>query len=393
MKKIECRLCKSKKLYQFLDLGYHPHSDQFRDNIDEPEVQYPLRLNQCEDCGFVQLSHVVDGKEMYQKDYLYESSITKTADAHWTNFAKTVCEKLGITSGKYLDIGGNDGTLALKFKEQGMDVTNIDPCFEVGDISRNRGVNTLSDFFKDEVVEGGNYDLITGANVFAHVDNLDIFMKGIDMNLSEHGVFVFESPYLGDFISGLEYDTVYHQHLSYLSLKPLIKFLAKHGFEVFDVERHPLHGGGFRCFIARKGICTVEPSVKELADSESFDELTMKSFGLKSEAHAKALYEYVSDLYGQRKKIVCFSAPAKGMTLLNYTGIGRFISGISEKSSLKIGRYTPGTHIRIVPDSSIIETQPDYAVILAWNFADEIIKNNPNYKGKWIIPLPIIEVR
>jgi hypothetical protein len=200
------------------------------------------------------------------------------------------------------------------------------------------------------------------------------------------GVFVFESPYFQDFIDGLEYDTVYHQHLSYLSLKPLVPFLAEHGLEVFDVERTELHGGGFRVFIAHDGQKEVKPSVQEMIDSENFTEQDLMAWGKECAKHKDKLFNVIYTLYSKGKTIACVSAPAKGMTMLNYTGIGRYVSLITEKSRLKIGRYTPGDKLLIQSDEELIKQQPDYAVLLAWNFSKEIIKNNPDYKGTWIIP-------
>ena len=385
-KQTNCRLCQSDNMFKFLDLGYHPHSDQFRKTNDEPEERYPLTLYRCRECGLAQLGQVVDAHELYTKDYLYEASITKTADKHWSELVEDVVETTGITEGVSVDIGGNDGTLALKFKEKGFDAYNIDPCTEVCEISASKGVQTINDFWNGQV----EADIITGTNVFAHVDDLDNFTENIAKKL--RGVFVFESPYFADFLEGLEYDTVYHQHLSYLSLKPLIPFLEKYGLRVFDVKRTPLHGGGFRVYIDQ-GERDVSPRVKEMLSNENWTEKELMEWGEKVKEHRDKLFDLVYSLYKEGKTIACVSSPAKGMTLLNYTGIGRYISLITEKSKLKIGRYTPGTKIKIEGDEELIKRQPDYALLLAWNFADEIIKNNKEYKGKWLIPLPTIEVR
>jgi SAM-dependent methyltransferase len=387
MKVKNCRLCKSENLYEFLDLGGHPHSDQFRKTNDEPEMRYPLRLVMCRDCGLAQLSYVVEPEEMYTKDYLYEASITKTADKHWGELADDVIAISGIKSGRAIDIGGNDGTLSLKFKERGFTVLNIDPCEEVANISRTRGVETITAFFNKNL-KTEPADIVTGTNVFAHINDLDSFAEALLSILKPNGIFVFESPYFGEFLKGLEYDTVYHQHLSYLSLKPLIPFLAKYGLEIFDVKFSELHGGAFRCYIARQGQRTVNPIVFKSVSKETWSEEYLMKWGVKCQKHRDELFDLVYDLYKQGRTICCVSAPAKGQTLLNYTGIGRFISFVTEKSKLKIGRYTPGTKIKIVGDEELHKA--DYALILAWNFAEEIMSNNKDYKGTWIIPLPNI---
>lgn len=385
-----CRLCGSEKMYEFLDLGYHPHSDQFRKTNDEPEMRYPLKLMMCE-CGLAQLSYVVEKEVMYTEDYLYEASITETASKHWAALVDDVIETTGFSGGNSVDIGGNDGTLSLKFKDRGFSVTNVDPCKEVGDISRSRGVRTITNFFcKAVATEVGKADIVTGTNVFAHVNDLDAFMEAVKLVLKEDGVFVFESPYFQDFLEGLEYDTVYHQHLSYLSLKPLIPFLRKFGMEVFDVRRTKLHGGGFRVYIAREGKREIKPCVAELVATENWDKEKLMAWGEVCKMHREELFELVYDLYKQGKTICCVSSPAKGMTLLNYTGIGRFISFVTEKSKLKIGRYTPGTKIKIVGDDQLHKA--DIAILLAWNFSKEIMANNSNFKGEWIIPLPNIRI-
>ena len=392
MKKTTCRLCKSKDLNCFLDLGFHPHSDQFRATVDNEESYYPLRVARCRDCGFVQLDYVVPPQEMYQKDYFYESSITATGAAHWTEFASTVVNKLGLKPGDgMIDIGSNDGTLLSKFKALGMKVCGIDPCKELTDIANSRGIPSVNDFFSSPAVKlakntTGEIKLITGSNVFAHIDDLDDVMKVVTENLAADGVFVFESPYFGDFFEGLQYDTVYHQHLSYISLKPVVQFFKKFGLEVFDIDRRPIHGGSFRVYSGRNR--KPNAAVNQMLESENWTDADMESFAKKTMQHREDLFDLVYSLHKQGKKIAAISSPAKGQTLLNYTGVGRYMEFATDKSKLKQGRYTPGTHLKILSDDELIKTQPDYALLLAWNFADEIMRNNKDYKGKWIIPIP-----
>jgi len=384
MKVTNCRMCDSTNLTEWLDLGSHPHSDQFRRDKDTPEMQYPLRVLVCNDCGLSQLSYVVEKEVMYTEDYLYEASITKTADKHWGELADDVIKRTGITSGLAVDVGGNDGTLSLKFKERGFDVINIDPCKEVTDISRERGVETITDFFCERALPDKKADIVTGTNVFAHVHDLNTFMKDIKTLLKEDGVFVFESPYFGEFYKQTEFDTIYHQHLSYLSLKPLIKFLDKFDMEVFDVVFSELHGGAFRCYIARKGQRRVQPIVKQMADKENWD---LKEFAEKTKIFRDELMSLLWTLKKQGRSIAIVSSPAKGMTMMNYCGIkDNLVDFITEKSKLKIGRFTPGSHLKIMPDTELIKRQPDFALILAWNFAEEIIDNNREYMGTWIVP-------
>lgn len=382
MKAVKCRMCGSGNLKQWLDLGLSPHSDHFHKE-KEAEMFYPLGVSVCEDCGLNQLTYIVAKEELYLKDYLYESSITKTADAHWKEFADTVSAKVG-KPGLVIDVGGNDGTLLTKFQNIGYSVLNVDPTPEATQIAIDRGVPTRQEFFGAS--EYPKAELIVGANVFAHIDDLDTFIERVKDTLEEDGVFVFESPYFGEFLKGLEYSTVYHQHLSYLSLKPVVKFLAKHGLEVFDVEQHELHGGGFRVYIARNGQREVTTAVHVMLTNENWEMRDLEHFAEEVAEQRKEVLSIALDIKMRGGTIAVVSTPAKGNTFLNYTKIGDFIDFATDKSKLKQGRFLPGTGIEVFPDSELVKRQPTHVILLAWNFAHEIIQNNPDYKGTWIIP-------
>lgn len=385
MKKTTCRLCKSSDLVEFLNLGHHPHSDNFRKEKDLPETTYPLTLNQCQNCEFVQLGYTVSPEVLYDKDYLYESSITKTADKHWSEFVESVVETTGIREGSVLDIGSNDGTLLLKFKDKGFDVHGIDPCHDITEIANNRGIPTTTALFSKEALGDVSFDLITGSNVFAHIDDLDTTIKDVKALLKPQGVFVFESPYLGDFIDKLEYDTVYHQHLSYLALRPLTRFLARFGMEIFDVQFSDIHGGCFRCYIARAGDYPVHSKVLDTENLENFTLESLQEFARKVEENRIKLLDIILGFKKEGRSIVAISSPAKGQTLLNYTGAGKFLDFATDVSKLKQGRYTPGTHLLIKSDQELEGDQ--VGLLLAWNFKDEIMKNVPQIKT-WIVPVP-----
>lgn len=307
MKATNCRMCQSSNLKQWLDLGLHPHSDHFHKE-KEAEMFYPLGVSVCEDCGLNQLTYIVAKEELYLKDYLYESSITKTANDHWREFAESSVKKLGIEKDSLIvDIGSNDGSLLLKYKDEGMQVMGFDPTPEATQIAIDRGVPTVQDFFTQEKAlshfKENTVDLVVGTNVFAHVDNLDDFIDGVKSILKINGVFIFESPYFGEFLKGLEYDTVYHQHLSYLSLKPLVKFLEKHGMEAFDVEQHELHGGGFRVYIARKGQREVQSSVHAMLASETWEMRDLEHFADQTKESREKLNDVVRDIQLQGKSL------------------------------------------------------------------------------------------
>lgn len=399
-----CRLCGSSELHQYLDLGFTPPADQFRkkEELVFPEISYPLRVLLCKNCGLSQLSHVIDPRILYQHDYPYESSTTKTGKLHWDDFAAKVVKRLGLPQGSVVvDVGSNVGTLLFSFKELGMKVHGVDPAPNIAEMANENGIATLCEFFSTKSVptlleKNGNVDVIVGTNVFAHIDDLYEVMRAVELLLKEKGVFIFESPYLKHLVKNLEYDTIYHEHLSYLSLSPLVPFFASFGMEIFAVEESEIHGGSMRVHVSKKGVRDIDPEVFELIAAEEKEKLhtieLLQEFAQRVEKNRKDLMDIIEKLVSQGKSIAVVSTPAKGMTLLNYCGIThRHIVFATEKSRLKIGRYTPGGHIPILPDEALLSEKPDYALLLAWNFSKEIMANLKAYSdagGKFIIPIP-----
>ncbi len=399
-----CRMCASEDVTLYLDLGNHPPSDQFRtlEELSLPEVRYPLRVLLCQSCGLSQLSHVVDPRVLYQHDYPYESSTTKTGKMHWDEFAKNVVARLALPAGSLVvDIGSNVGTLLDSFKSTGMQVAGIDPAPNIVEKANAAGIPTVCDFYgipaaQEVVAAHGHAAAIVGTNVFAHIDDLDAVMAANKELLAPGGVFVFESPHFGPLVEHLEYDTIYHEHLSYLSLKPVVMFAERHGLEAFAVEESAIHGGSFRVYIGEKGMRPVDASIADLLAREEHEGLhsltTLQSFAKRVAENREALRRLVEELLASGKKIAGLSAPAKGMTLLNYCGFStRELAFLTEKSTLKIGRYSPGGYIPILDDAALLSEKADYALLLAWNFAPEIIKNTKEFSdagGKYIIPIP-----
>jgi len=399
-----CRMCKSDTLLQYLDLGHTPPADQFRKNeeLSLPEIKYPLRVLLCTTCGLSQLSHVVDPRVLYQYDYPYESATTATGRKHWQSFATAVCNRLGLKKGDLvIDVGSNDGTLLSFYKEQGMNVVGVDPAANIAVIANERGIKTYPAFYDSAVAKKilakhGKAMVIVGTNVFAHIDDLDEVFKASKLLLAPKGVFIFESPHFGTLVKNLEYDTIYHEHLSYLSLTPVVQFVKKFGMEVFAVEESEIHGGSFRVYIGRKGKYAIDKSVPTMLAKEKKDKLhdlkTLVAFSKRVAENRHILMTLIEKLLHQGKRIAVVSTPAKGMTLLNYAGLtNRHIAFATEKARLKIGRYTPGGHIPIRSDEALLTEQVDYALLLAWNFAKEIIANNEAFQkkgGKFIIPIP-----
>lgn len=399
-----CRMCKSDNLTQFLNLGFTPPADQFlhSEQLTEPEVHYPLEVMICNECGLAQLSHIVSPEILYQHDYPYESSMTSTGQRHWAEFARTVSERLGLgPEDLVIDIGSNVGVLLEAFKSNGTRILGVDPAGNIVQVAEKRGIETLNDFFGIDVAQQilstkGEATVITGTNVFAHIDDLDALMIAVKSLLNKRGVFIIEAPYFVNLIKNLEYDTIYHEHLSYLSVKPLVRFFARFGMEVFEIDRRDIHGGSIRVYVARAGMRPISPIVEELMQQEETMGVhtlgVLNDFALAVQQNREDLMWLLRELKHKGERIAGVSAPAKGMTLLNYCRIGQeTLDFVTEKSALKIGRFTPGTHIPVAPDSRLVEEMPGYALLLAWNFAAEIMENLHAYRqkgGKFIIPIP-----
>lgn len=399
-----CRLCTSISLKKFLDLGFTPPADGFlrREQLQEPEVWYPLEVMVCETCGFIQLSHVVSPEVLYRHDYPYESSITRSGQLHWNEFAETVTRRLGLGgSDLVIDIGSNVGVLLGAFRDSGTRILGVDPANNIVRIAEQRGIETINEFFGIEVArqivaEKGHASVITGTNVFAHVSDLHSFMLAVSLLLNDRGVFIFEAPYFANLIKHLEYDTIYHEHLSYLSVKPLVSFFRQFDMEMFDIEERDIHGGSFRVYVARSGRHAVSTVIAAMIAAEEEQGIysldVLDRFAADVAENRRELTWLLQSLKHEGRRLAAVSAPAKGMTLLNYCRLGtEVLDFVTEKSKLKIGRYTPGAHIPVCSDDVLLEQMPDYALLLAWNFAAEIMANLKEYSergGKFIIPIP-----
>ncbi len=384
----------------------HPHSDDFleKERLSEVEHMFPLRLVSCSDCGLLQIDYFVNPDILYRTNYVYESSITKSGVAHYKQMAADIAAKFSFAqdgSSLAVDIGSNVGVLLTGFKEQGFNVLGVDPAEKVASKANANGIKTIIDYFSRDVAkqivsEFGTAKVVTGTNVFAHLHDIDSATEGIAALLDEDGVLVIEAPYALDFIEKVEYDTTYHQHIGYLSVKPMQAYFKRFGLELFDVLHRDIHGGTLRYYVGHAGKHVVSTAVTDYLEKE-------QTFGLYT---TERLSQFAREVYAQRaqlvtlletlkqegKTIVGISAPAKGNTLLNFCNIdGYYLDYITEKSEFKQGLYTPGTHIPIYSDAKFLEDQPDYALILAWNFAEEIMQNLAAFKaqgGKFIIPIP-----
>jgi len=398
-----CRVCKSPELKLFLSLGRTPLANSFleKKQLEQPEEFYPLNVCFCSSCGFVQLLEVVPPEILF-KEYIYVSSTSDELRKHFELLVNDAMEKFKLSDNSLVvEFASNNGTLLKSFKKFTVRVLGVEPAENIAPIAEASGIETINDFFSQEVAKKivdskGRASMIIGTNVFAHIDNLEEVMKSFQILLDD-GVVIIESPYLVDLLEKVEYDTIYHEHVSYLSLIPLVKLFNMYGFKIFDAKRTKIHGGSIRIFASK-----IDAKFKETKTLSDLLLLEKKlgldaikpylDFAFDVQKSRVKLLELLYKLKLNGEKIIGYGAAAKGNTLLNYCNIGPdILDYIADKSPLKQGKYTPGTNIPVVHPDIVLSDNSDYMLILAWNFADEIMKEQYKFKerkGKFIIPIP-----
>jgi len=397
----KCQVCDNQKLEPILFLGYLPPVNQMHKIGEKPHEQpsYPAQILYCEKCHLVQLGSIVNPGILFPSEYPYTSSTTKILR---DNFAELYSEcKTIVELGKddlIIDIGSNDGNLLSNFKDSHK-VLGITP-EEIGKIAIERGIPTIIDYFKKDIVEKvkkeyGKAKVVTATNVFAHIDNINEIVKLILELLEDDGIFISESHYLLRLIETLQYDTIYHEHLRYYSLHSLKYLLEKHGLEIIHAKEIPTHGGSIRAYAARKGKYKAKDTVGKQLDKEKNTALSKEKLLEFKDRVVVSKLELHSLLFGikkQGKKIYGIGAPSRASTLINYAGIDEGIMNyvMEAKGSHKIGRYMPGTLIPVVDESRLYEDQPDYALLLSWHIAEELAPKirEKGFKGSFIVPLP-----
>jgi predicted TPR repeat methyltransferase len=402
-----CIACSSTDVEPFLDLGRTALANKFLlpSEIVADEPYYPLVVGFCHNCAHVQLVDRVPPAAMFE-DYLYISSLSSTLVNHLDSLATVVVERFNLGANDLVvDIGSNDGTLLESFRRRGVRTLGVDPAKNLTALAAAKGIETLAEFFDARSASNiaatyGRASVITATNVFLHIPELGGFMQGLETALAPGGTFVAEWHYLGDLLEQRAFDTVYHEHCSYWSLTAVDRMLRSHGFAVYDLARLPIHHGQLRIFAGR--IDEHEPSAAVAAlksaerDAGMTDIATYRAFAADVRAIKDDLRATLADLQAAGKRVVGYGAPAKGSTLLSYLELGPDrIEYIADKSPLKQGRVTPGSHIPIVPAERLIEDVPDYTLLLAWNFADEILKEQDAYRkrgGKFILPVPTTRI-
>jgi len=400
---VHCRSCEHKGLQKVLQLGKTPLANALlqEDQLSQEEQSYPLELVFCPGCSLLQITETVEPEKLFSH-YLYFSSFSDTMLAH----AKTLVErliqerKLGKES-LVIELASNDGYLLQYYQKRGIHVLGIEPAENVAQVAKQRGIPTRQTFFGTEeaerlLEEGKVADIVHVHNVLAHVADHHDFVKGMQMILKEDGMVVIEAPYVRDTLKHCEFDQIYHEHLCYFSLTSLRHLLRNHNLEVSHVELLPIHGGSLRVFVSHTGRMKPSRAVWSLLEEEKgwgVDQIDCyKDFAHRAKILRESLSTLLQDLKKQGKSIAAYGASAKGSTLLHFCGIGSdLLDFVVDRNTHKQGHFTPGTHLPISKPERLLEESPDVTLLLTWNFADEILKQQSEYRargGKFIIPIP-----
>ncbi len=402
-----CRSCGGGGLVPVLDLGETPLANALleQERPREPEPRFPLELVFCQSCTLLQITETVPPEVLFG-EYLYFSSFSDTMVAHAKALVGRLVAERGLGPGSLaVEAASNDGYLLRFYREAGVPVLGIEPAANIAKVARERGVETLCRFFGTEVARelaaaGTSADVIHANNVLAHVADLNGFVEGFALLLKGDGRVVVETPYAKDMLDGVEFDTIYHEHLCYYSLTALDALFRRHRMTVCDVERLAIHGGSLRVFAARSGAAEPSPAVRALLEEERrwgvADPAFYRGFGARVNALRESLRGLLGRLKAEGRRVAAYGASAKGSTLLNTSGIGReTLDFVADRSTVKQGRFTPGTHLPVVAPERLAEAMPDYTLLLTWNFADEILAQQAEYRrrgGKFIVPIPEVKI-
>lgn len=402
-----CRVCGSSSLVRYLDMGATPLANSYLtdEQLSTPEPVAELALQVCVRCGLSQLTRVVDRDLMF-RNYLYVSSTTQTLRDHCAELAATAMRTAGAAPGDWaLDVASNDGLLLSCFRSLGMQVFGVDPARNLATEATARGIPTIAEYWSPalagEAIERyGRPMTITAQNVLGHVDDVHEFVRAVEIALAPRGIFIVEVPYVIDFIERNEFDTAYHEHLSYFGLHPMRELLHTHNLDVFDVDHFPdIHGGTIRVFACRAGTRQASDRVTATLARERAFGMTNSdvyvAFGERVRQNMAELAHLLKGLRSQGKRIWAYGASAKGNTLMNFSGMkADTIPAVVDDNPRKWGLYTPGARMRIVGPSELAAARVDHLLLLAWNFESEIVRRSraAGFRGSYVRPVPAVAV-
>lgn len=403
----QCRSCGKDGSTIILDLGVQPLANNLLrpEDLGRSEPKFPLRLAVCESCWLMQITELVPPVELFS-EYLYFSSFSDLMLRHSREAVERYVKEFALgESSLAVEVASNDGYLLQNFVRAKVPCLGIEPAANIAKVARQKGIETIVQFFGLDLAQklasaGRSADLILGNNVFAHAPNTNDFVAGLRALLKPKGRIILEFPYGLEMIEQSEFDTIYHEHVFYFTLTALQPLFARHGLEIFHVERLAIHGGSLRLLASHARAYAVESSVAALLAEEQrkgIDSLAYyQNFALQVLAIRDSLRALLDQLGKEGKRIAAYGASAKGSTLLNFFGIGKDqLEFVADRSTYKQSRLTPGMHIPIVPPEKLLEASPDYTLLLTWNFAEEILAQQKEYRergGKFIIPIPKVKV-
>jgi novobiocin biosynthesis protein NovU/D-mycarose 3-C-methyltransferase len=400
----QCRTCGSKNLQLILDLGRTALVNDFLkpEEVANYKISLPLRVVLCPDCSLVQLADTVDPKILYSH-YAYVTSTSKTMDTHLDNMMSHLLSTARLGAGsKVLEIASNTGVFLKKFKEQGCEVLGIEPAGNIADVALATAIPTRKEFFnaanaKQLKAEWGAADLILGRHVFAHIDDLKDLIAGLEAVSHQDTLIAFEVPYLVNFFEHTEYDTVYHEHLSYISVRAIEALVKDSAFMLARVDHYPIHGGSILFHLRHRSSkakphASVALALEKEKQMRLAEPATWAAFAQRVNHIRTELPALLRKLKAQGKRIIGYGASAKGNTLLNTCGITtKELDYIIDNTPFKQNKIAPGSWLPVRPPERLLQDQPDYALLLAWNFAPEILKRETEFQkrgGRFIVPIP-----
>lgn len=403
---MKCRFCNNQLNHLFIDLINAPASNSYlsKEQLNEPEVFYPLKTYVCDKCKLVQIDEYKKSDEIFNSSYAYFSSYSSSWLQHAKDYVDMITTKLRLNKNSLVtEIASNDGYLLQYFQEKKIPCVGIEPTNSTAQVAKEKGINVIVDFFSSELTKKiKKSDLILGNNVLAHVPNINDFVKGLKIALKTNGTVTMEFPHLLNLINENQFDTIYHEHFSYFSLYTVKKIFEAHDLKIYDVEIIPTHGGSLRIYTTHKenNEIFVSNSIYEILEEEKkfglLDMEVYQQFHVRANKIKYELLEFLLKLKQNGKKIVAYGAAAKGNTLLNYAGIkSDIIEFVVDKSPYKQGKFLPGSHIPIVPEQRIQELKPDYILIFPWNIKEEImyqIDYVREWDCKFLIAIPYLKI-